>query len=120
MGTGGLNENGPHRLMFEHLVPSRRNYSRRIRRCGLVGASVLQVKDLRFQKSMPFLRFSLCLLLADQNVKLSAVPDITNSPSETINPVKCFLLNSALVWSVLSKQLKSSQDTRWYQEVGHC
>lgn len=103
MGTGDLSENGPHKLMFEYLG--------RIRRCGLVGRVVLQVKALGFQKSMPFLGFSLCLLLTDQDVKLSAVPEIMNAPSETINPVKCFLLNSALVWSVLSLQLKSSQDT---------
>ena len=62
---GGLNENGPHRLMFKYLVPSWWNYLGRIRRRGLLKEVCYCWQALRFQKThiiLSFLSvFCLCL-----------------------------------------------------------
>jgi hypothetical protein len=62
-GSGGLNENGPYRLIYLNVWW---NYLGRIRGCGLIGSSVSLVVGFNqgLNQGQPFLSFF--LLLVDQ------------------------------------------------------
>ena len=64
-GLGGVNENGPHRLIYGCLYTREWHYLRGTRRCGLVGESVslgvgFEVSEAHARHSQPLPPF-LCL-----------------------------------------------------------